>query len=82
MDAEYPVHLANLWAIKKYEGLKYSVDFANAAYLAHLLRLGSLLEGHIFIFARELRAVRGLLRKRMQLVRCWTQSAPTPVECL
>jgi transposase len=49
MDAGYPVHLANPSAIKKYEGLKYSGDFADAAYLAHLLRLGFLLaEGYIY----------------------------------
>jgi transposase len=67
MDAGYQVHLANPSAIKKYEGLKYSGDFADAAYLAHLLRLGLLPEG--YIFPRELRAVRDLARKRMQLVR-------------
>lgn len=66
MDAGYQVHLANPSAIKKYEGLKYSGDFADAAYLAHLLRLGLLPEG--YIFPRELRAVRDLARKRMQLV--------------
>src|ERR1039457_4433308 len=70
MDAGYQVHLANPSAIKKYEGLKYSGDFADAAYLAHLLRLGLLPEG--YIFPRELRAVRDLGRKRMQLVRCQT----------
>jgi transposase len=66
MDAGYQVHLANPSAIKKYEGLKYSGDFADAAYLAHLLRLGLLPEG--YIFPRELRAIRDLARKRMQLV--------------
>jgi transposase len=66
MVAGYQVHLANPSAIKKYEGLKYSGDFADAAYLAHLLRLGLLPEG--YIFPRELRAVRDLARKRMQLV--------------
>src|SRR4030067_1061906 len=66
MDAGYQAHLANPSAIKKYEGLKYSGDFADAAYLAHLLRLGLLPEG--YIFPRELRAVRELARKRMQLV--------------
>src|ERR1022692_906098 len=70
MDAGYRVHLANTTAIKKYEGLKYSGDFADAAYLAQLLRLGLLAEG--YIFPRELRAVRDLARKRMQLVRCRT----------
>ena len=38
-DAGYRVHLAHPSAIKKYEGLKYSGDFADARYLAHLLRL-------------------------------------------
>jgi transposase len=46
MDAGYQLHLANPSAIKKYEGLKYSGDFADAAYLAHLLRLGLLPEGY------------------------------------
>lgn len=70
MDAGYRVHLAHPSAIKKYEGLKYSGDFADAAYLAHLLRLGLLTEG--YIYPREERAARDLARKRMQLVRCRT----------
>jgi transposase len=67
MDRGYRVHLANPTAIKKYEGLKYSGDFADAAYLAHLLRLGLLPEG--YIYPRAQRAARDLARKRMQLVR-------------
>ena len=67
MEAGYCVHLANTAAIKKYEGLKYSGDAADAAYLAHLLRLGLLPEG--YIYPREARAGRDLARKRMQLVR-------------
>jgi transposase len=67
MDAGYRVHLAHPSAIKKYEGLKHSGDFADAAYLAQLLRLGLLAEG--YIYPREERAVRDLARKRMQLVR-------------
>ena len=70
MDAGYRVHLAHPSAIKKYEGLKYSGDFADAAYLAHLLRLGLLAEG--YIYPREERAARDLARKRMQLVRYCT----------
>ena len=70
MEAGYRVHLANTTAIKKYEGLKYSGDFADAAYLAQLLRLGLLPEG--YIYPREERAARDLARKRMQLVRCCT----------
>jgi transposase len=68
--AGYAVHLANTTAIKKYEGLKYSGDTADAAYLAQLLRLGLLPEG--YIYPREDRPIRDLSRKRMQLVRCRT----------
>jgi transposase len=70
MDAGYQVHLANPGGIKKYEGLKYSGDFADAGYLAHLLHLGVLAEG--YIYPREGRAARDLSRKRMQLVRYQT----------
>ncbi len=70
MDAGYGMHLAHPAAIKKYEGLKYSGDFADAGYLAHLLRLGLLAEG--YIYPREERGARELARKRMQLVRCRT----------
>ena len=61
------MHLAHPSAIKRYEGLKHSGDFADAAYLAHLLRLGLLVEG--YIYPREERGARDLARKRMQLVR-------------
>src|ERR1700680_1082594 len=67
MDAGYRVHLAHPSAIKKYEGLKYSGDFADAGYLAQLLRLGLLGEG--YIYSRTARGARDLSRKRMPLVR-------------
>src|SRR6202163_320151 len=67
MDAVYRVPLAHPSEIKKYEGLKYSGDFADARYLAQLLRLGLLAEG--YIYPREARGARDLSRKRMQLVR-------------
>ena len=70
MDAGYRVHLANTAAIKKYEGLKYSGDAADAAYLAQLLRLGLLPEG--YIYPREARAGRDLARKRTRLVQSRT----------
>jgi transposase len=66
MEAGYAVHLANTTAIKKYDGLKYSGDEADAAYLAKLLRLGLLPEG--YIYPRAARGARDLCRKRMQLV--------------
>lgn len=66
-EAGHTVHLVNTAAVKQYDGLKYSGDFSDARHLAHLLRLGILPEG--YIYPREERAVRDLMRKRSQLVR-------------
>ena len=65
--AGFRVHLANPAAMKRYEGIKHSGDETDAAYLAHLLRLGILPTGYICPPAE--RAVRDLARKRLQLVR-------------
>lgn len=65
--AGYRVHLAHTTAMKRYEGIKYSGDETDAAYLAHLLRLGILPTGYICPPAE--RAERDLARKRLQLVR-------------
>ena len=65
--AGYRVHLANTAAIRQYEGLKRTDDVHDAKWLAHVLRLGILPEG--YIYPKEERAVRDLLRKRSQLVR-------------
>lgn len=46
--------------------MKYTNDATDARFLAHLLRLGILPEG--YIYPRELRAVRDLLRRRLFLV--------------
>ncbi len=67
MGAGYRVHLANTAAIRQYEGLKYTDDYSDTRWLAHMLRLGLLPEG--YIYPPEQRAVRDLLRKRSQLVR-------------
>jgi transposase len=67
MEQGYKVHLANTAAIQQYEGLKYSNDDSDARWLAHVLRLGILPQG--YIYPREERPVRDLLRKRSQLVR-------------
>ncbi len=68
MDAGYQcVHLANPSAIKQYEGLKYSDDQHDAFFLAKLLILGILPQG--YIYPKEDRPVRDLLRKRLFLVR-------------
>jgi len=66
MEKGHRVHLANSAAIQQYEGLKYTDDDSDARWLAHLFRLGVLPEG--YIYPKEERAVRDLLRKRSQLV--------------
>jgi transposase len=67
MDQGHRVHLANTAAIQQYEGLKYTDDHSDARWLAHILRLGVLPQG--YIYPKEERAVRDLLRKRGQMVR-------------
>ena len=67
MEKGHRLHLANTAAIQQYEGLKYTDDDSDARWLAHLFRLGVLPEG--YIYPKEERAVRDLLRKRSQLVR-------------
>jgi len=66
MAAGYRVHLANTAAIVQYAGLKYADDDSDACWLAKLLRLGLVPEG--YIYPKEERPVRDLLRKRSQLV--------------
>lgn len=63
----FPVVLVNTAAIQQYEGLKHSDDQYDAWWLAHMMRLGILPKG--YIYPREGRAVRDLLRKRATLVR-------------
>jgi len=67
MDNDYKIHLANPAAMKQYSGLKYSDDKASSRWLAHMLRLGILPEG--YIYPKQNRSIRDLLRKRSQLVR-------------
>jgi transposase len=67
MDAGFPVRLAHTSALPEYSGLKYSNDFSDARQLAHLLRLGLLPTG--YIYPKEERALRDLLRRRLLLVR-------------
>jgi transposase len=67
MAAGFVVHLAHTSALPEYSGLKYSNDFSDARQLAHLLRLGLLPSG--YIYPREERGLRDLLRRRLLLVR-------------
>lgn len=72
MEEGYQVHLANPAANVQYSGLKHTDDKYDAFWLAHLLRLGVLGTG--YIYPKEDRAVRDLLRKRGQLVRQHTMN--------
>jgi transposase len=72
MDAGYRVHLANPAGNQQYSGLKYADDHSDAAWLAKLLRVGVLAEG--YIYPKEERPLRDLLRKRSQLVQQRTRN--------
>ena len=63
----YTVHLANPSAIKQYQGIKYSDDKWDSLWLAHLLKLGILPQG--YIYPKETRPMRDMLRRRMLFVR-------------
>jgi transposase len=67
MKHGYKIHLANPSAIQQYEGLKYTDDKWDSFWLAHMLRLNILPEG--YIYPKEERPLRDLLRKRVRLVR-------------
>lgn len=66
-EAGYKVHLANPSAIKQYEGLKHTDDKWDSFWLAHMKRLKILPEG--YIYPKEERPVRDLLRRRLLFVR-------------
>ena len=63
----YATHLANPAAIDQYDGLKNADDKTDAFFLAELSRLKILPEG--YIYPKEERPVRDLLRRRLLLVR-------------
>ncbi len=63
----YKIHLANPSAIKQYEGLKHTDDKWDSFWLAHMLRLNILPEG--YIYPKEERPVRDLLRRRLLFVK-------------
>lgn len=65
-DAGYRVQLAHPPGIDQYSGLKHGDDDSDAEHLANLARLGLVHEG--FIFPREERALRDLLRQRLRFV--------------
>jgi len=63
----FKVHLANPSAIQTYSGLKHTDDKWDSFWLAHLLRLGILAQG--YIYPKEIRPVRDLLRRRLLFVK-------------
>ncbi|HET6431254.1 IS110 family transposase [Dyella sp.] len=67
MDHGYAVRLVNTTAVPQYDGLKHGDDHSDALHPAQLMRLGLLPEG--YIYPREQRATRDLLRRRFALVR-------------
>jgi len=66
IEAGYKVHLAHPPAIVQYNGLKVQDDKHSSFHLAKLLKLGILPQG--YIFPKEERHIRDLLRKRLMLV--------------
>lgn len=66
-EVGYTVHLANPSAIRQYEGLKHTDDKWDSFWLAHMLRLGILPQG--YIYPKQDRPVRDLLRRRLIFVR-------------
>lgn len=63
----YKVHLANPAGNIQYGGLKYTNDESDAYWLGDLKRLGILKEG--YIYPKEFRPTRDLLRRRLMFVR-------------
>jgi transposase len=70
IEKGYSVHLANPCGIQKYSGLKHADDKHDAFWLAQMLALNILPEG--YIYPKEDRPLRDLLRKRAHLVRVRT----------
>jgi len=70
MDEGDKVHLANPSVIQQYIGLKHADDKHDAFWLAEMLRLGILPEG--YIYPKQERPIRDLLRKRGHLMRLRT----------
>ncbi len=70
MEQQYHVLLANPAAMQQYKGLKHIDDKHDAFWLAHMARLGIIPQG--YIYPKEERPFRDLLRKRGHLVRLRT----------
>jgi transposase len=65
-ERSFPVRLASPSGMEQYNGLKHGNDKSDSFFLAKMMRLGILPEG--YIYPKDERAVRDLLRRRMRLV--------------
>jgi transposase len=70
-DMGYATQLANPARMDQYNGLKETDDKTDAFWLAEMVRLGILPTG--YIYPKEIRPVRDMLRRRLLLVRQRTQ---------
>ena len=70
IEEGYQVHLANPSRIQQYSGLKHADDEHDAFWLAEMLRLKILPEG--YIYPKQQRPLRDLLRKRGHFVKLGT----------
>ncbi len=68
----FPVVLANTAGLSQYSGLKYTGDEHDARHLAQVMRLGLLRTG--YVLPPEVRAIRDLARRRLQLVHLCTMN--------
>lgn len=68
----WDVRLANPAKMGQYEGLKVTDDASDAGWIAEQMRLGILPES--YVYPREVRPIRDVLRRRMLIARQRTQS--------
>jgi transposase len=66
MEQGYQVFLTNPSGNQQYKGLKYTNDRHDSRWLARMMRLGIVATG--YIYPKEERPIRDLLRKRVRLV--------------
>jgi transposase len=71
MDNGYPVSLGNPAMMDQYDGIKVTDDKSDAAWLAEMLRLG--IFPSCYIYPKEVRSLRDLLRRRVLISKQHTQ---------
>jgi len=71
MSHGYSVKLANPAAMVQYSGLKHTDDRSDAIWLARMLKMNLIKEG--YIYPKENRPIRDLMRRRMMFIQQRTQ---------